>query len=149
MREDIFEEFGSSKKDKKVEYGSELYQSIAIEYAIYDDLIFVAEKFGIDIKEMETLITKKEFQKQTERVKEELRRKQMDALAYKKKLLAMKALDEVASVAFGPDSRSKLGALRTLLELSDDLSKGKVNDEKDTKENQVVLNIRKEQRKKD
>jgi hypothetical protein len=137
-----FPEFGSKKK--KIEYTTQLYQSIAIDYAIYEDIIYVAEKFGIDIKEMEVILSKKEFQKQSERIKEQLRKKNMDPETYKKKLLAMKALDEISYVAFGPDSRNKLGALRTLCELADELGKGKDPEENKKEENKVILNIRKE-----
>ena len=141
-----FKKFGEELNSKRqVEHGSQLYQEVALEYAMSENLYYVAGKCGIDVKELEFLLTKKEFQKQLERAKEEIQKTGKDAFNFRLALLRMRALDEIEAMAFGPESRDKLNALKALLQMSGDLTTVKTDKEENkVKEKQVVVNIKRE-----
>lgn len=140
-----FKTFGEEAPKRQVEHGSQLYQEVALEYAMSENIYYVAGKCGIDIKELEILITKKEFQKQFEKAKEEIAKHGGDALKFRLSLLRMKALDEVEAMAFANEGRDKLNALKALLQMSGDLTTVKPDKvENKSNEKQVVVNIKKE-----
>lgn len=107
-----------------IETYSDIYYKIAKDYAVIDDIEYIAEKYELMIRQIDALVEEKEFINLVNKYKLKYNGKTREEIFNERvEIEKMKGLDQLSAIINNPKHKQQVESIKTIFTVSGDMKK--------------------------